>query len=139
MDKTPLILIVDDDPDDIFLLSNALMSKDPSIKIVEAYDGEAALALLEDMIESVELPNLIIVDINMPVMDGREFLSIIKNKPETKNIRSVMYTTSVNLFDKVHCQSLNTELIVKPSSTDKLNKLAFKLYSWAKEGEESKI
>ena len=139
MDKTPLILIVDDDPDDIFLLSNALMSKDPSIKIVEAYDGEAALALLEDMIEIVELPNLIIVDINMPVMDGREFLSIIKNKPETKNIRSVMYTTSVNLFDKVHCQSLNTELIVKPSSTDKLNKLAFKLYSWAKEGEESKI
>jgi CheY-like chemotaxis protein len=137
VEKSPLILIVDDDPDDIFLLSNALMSKDPSIKIVEAYDGEAALVLLEDMIEKVELPNLVIIDINMPIMDGREFLSIIKNKPETSTIRTVMYTTSANLFDKMHCQSLNTELIVKPSTMEKLNKLAFKLYSWAREGEES--
>ena len=133
MEKSPFILIVDDDPDDIFLLSNALMSKDPSIKIVEAYDGEAALILLDEMIASLDLPDLIIVDINMPVMDGRQFLSILKSKPETKDIRAIMYTSSANLFDKVHAQSLNADLIVKPSLPDKLNKLAYKLYGWASE------
>ena len=131
MEKSPFILIVDDDPDDIFLLSNALMSKDPSIKIVEAYDGEAALILLDEMIASLDLPDLIIVDINMPVMDGRQFLSILKSKPETKDIRTLMYTSSANLFDKMHAQSLNADLIVKPSLPEKLNKLAYKLYGWA--------
>ena len=131
MEKSPFILIVDDDPDDIFLLSNALMSKDPSIKIVEAYDGEAALMLLDEMIASLDLPDLIIVDINMPVMDGRQFLNILKSKPETKDIRALMYTSSANLFDKMHAQSLNAELIVKPSLPDKMNKLAYKLYGWA--------
>lgn len=135
VEKAPLILIVDDDPDDIFLLQSALSSKDPSVKIVEAYDGEAALVILQDMIERVELPNLIIIDINMPVMDGRELLSILKSKHETSHIRTVVYTTTANLFDKMHCQSLQTELIVKPSTMDKLNKLAHKLHSWAKEGE----
>ena len=86
MEKSPFILIVDDDPDDIFLLSNALMSKDPSIKIVEAYEGNAALILLEEMIASLELPDLIIIDINMPVMDGRQFLNILKSRPETNVI-----------------------------------------------------
>ena len=78
------------------------MLKDPAIKIVEAYDGEAALILLDEMISSLDLPDLIIVDINMPVMDGRQFLSILKSKPETKDIRTIMYTSSSNLFDKMH-------------------------------------
>ena len=136
MEKSPFILIVDDDPDDIFMLSNALMLKDPSIKIVEAYDGEAALTLLDEMIASLDLPDLIIVDINMPVMDGRQFLNILKSRPETKDIRAIMYTSSSNLFDKMHAQSLKAELIVKPSLPDKLNKLAHKLYGWARERAE---
>jgi CheY-like chemotaxis protein len=137
VEKSPFILIVDDDPDDIFLLSHALMLKDTSIKIVEAYDGEAALILLENMIASLELPDLIIVDINMPVMDGRQFLTILKSKPETKDIRTLMYTSSANLFDKIHAQFLDAELIVKPSLPEKLNKLAHKLYGWATEGHKS--
>ena len=138
MEKSPFILIVDDDPDDIFLLSNALMSKDPSIKIVEAYEGNAALILLEEMIASLELPDLIIIDINMPVMDGRQFLNILKSRPETKNIRTILYSSSVNLFDKMHAQAMQTELIVKPSLPEKLNKLAHRIYGWASVGHNSR-
>ena len=71
------ILCVDDDPDDLQLLREAIERIDSSYTIVEAYDGEDGLRRLNNMKESNQLPCLIVLDINMPKMDGKQaFVSI---------------------------------------------------------------
>jgi CheY-like chemotaxis protein len=129
VDRTHVILIVDDDPDDIFMLQDAMRMIEPSVEIIEAYDGVAALAILDDMEHRALHPDLIIIDINMPVMDGRELLSLLKSRPSLKDVRTVVYTTSTNPFDKAHCQIHNTELIHKPFTMEKLRKVAARILS----------
>jgi CheY-like chemotaxis protein len=132
VDRTPVILIVDDDPDDIFMLQDALRMNDPSVDTIEAYDGVAALTILDDMEQRGEKPSLIIIDINMPLMDGRELLSLLKSRSSLKDVRTIVYTTSTNPFDKAHCQEYNTELIHKPYTMDKLRKVAARILSLVK-------
>lgn len=110
------ILLVDDDPDDVVLLSDAFKTVDPSCQIVEAYDGDAALQLLDEMHQRKEVPDLIVLDINMPVLDGREVLRILKRHERYKEVPVVVYTTSSNSFDRMHCAQFDVELITKPST-----------------------
>ena len=75
--STPNILIIDDNPSNIDFLLGLLTQYD----ISAAIDGERAL----DQIEQ-EIPDLILLDVNMPDMDGYEVCSIIKSNPKTKDI-----------------------------------------------------
>ncbi|HSX74061.1 MAG TPA: response regulator [Shinella sp.] len=63
------ILVVDDDENDQFICEYIIRKYDPSIRILKAFDGAQALDILHR-----ETPNAIILDINMPVMNGFEFL-----------------------------------------------------------------
>jgi CheY-like chemotaxis protein len=124
MQTNSTILLVDDDPDDVFLLSDALKAVDPSFEIIEAYDGDAALLLLEKMYERKVIPDLIVLDINMPVLDGREVLRILKNSEHYKDIPVIVYTTSSNTFDRLHCAQFDVELITKPSTPASIHQAA---------------
>jgi CheY-like chemotaxis protein len=117
---TTTILLVDDDPDDVFILSDAFKTMDPSCEIIEAYDGDAALQLLEELGKRNVVPDLIVLDINMPVLDGRELLKILKTNASYKEVPVVVYTTSSNLFDKLHCEQYQVDLITKPSTLDSI-------------------
>lgn len=116
MQTNATILLVDDDPDDVFLLSDAFRTLDPSCEIIDAYDGDAALQLLDEMHTRKVVPDLIVLDINMPILDGREVLRILKNSDRYKDVPVIMYTTSSNTFDKLHCRQFDVELITKPST-----------------------
>ena len=63
------ILVIDDDENDQFICEYIIRKYDPSIRILKAFDGAQALDILHR-----ETPNAIILDINMPVMNGFEFL-----------------------------------------------------------------
>ena len=63
------ILVVDDDENDQFICEYIIRKYDPSIRILKAFDGAQALDILHR-----ETPNAISLDINMPVMNGFEFL-----------------------------------------------------------------
>lgn len=112
----PAILLVDDDPDDLFFLTEAFQEIDSNYTYVEAYDGEAALAILNEMNAHQEQPALIVLDINMPILSGRELLTMLKDDPLYCNIPVVVFTTSSNPFDRQHCQQYGVELITKPLS-----------------------
>lgn len=122
--SNPAILLVDDDPDDLFLLTDAIKSIDPLCELVEAYDGDAALALLEELCNRQEVPDLIVLDINMPIMDGRELLAHLKSRKPFNDIPVVVYTTSSNLFDKLHCEQYHVDLIPKPTTSTGLTQTA---------------
>ena len=90
------ILLVDDNEGDILLTREALDDARIINKISIAYDGVEAISFLKKHppYRGTETPDLILLDINLPKMDGTEVLSIIKNDPELKRIPVIMLTTS---------------------------------------------
>ena|SRR5688572_18331993 len=86
-----VILIVDDDLDDITLFLDAIRHIDGQAECQLAKNGKEALELLEKM---QQLPDIIFLDINMPIMNGKEFLLIGKTDSKLKNIPIVMYSTT---------------------------------------------
>src|SRR5580658_5941463 len=90
------ILLVDDNEGDIFLTREALDEAQIINQISIAQDGVEAIEFLKSCLrhDGPSMPDLILLDINLPKMDGTEVLSIIKNDPELKRIPVIMLTTS---------------------------------------------
>ena len=90
------ILLVDDNEGDILLTLEALTEARIINKISVARDGAEALHFLnrETPFRDSERPDLILLDINLPRMDGTEVLAIIKNDPNLRRIPVIMLTTS---------------------------------------------
>jgi PleD family two-component response regulator len=88
------ILIVDDDSDDRALFSEAITKVDPELNLQIGFNGLMALNKVKE-----EKPDLIFLDINMPVMDGWRCLSALKSTESTKDIPVIMYSTSSYIED----------------------------------------
>jgi CheY-like chemotaxis protein len=113
------VLLVDDDEDDRTLFTEALTVLDKSIQCWTAVDGKQAIDLL--MYDLVVLPDVIFVDLNMPKMNGLEFLKAIKNHRSYKNIPVIIYTTSSNPEDMKKTRELGAvDFVTKPSDFDAL-------------------
>src|SRR5688500_2314997 len=93
------ILYAEDDPDDLFIVQQAFQVYDDAIDVIQAENGLQALGYLAKL-DGKALPCLIILDINMPVMDGRETLIRLKNDEAYKDIPVVLFTTSSSNLDK---------------------------------------
>ena len=77
-------------------------------------NGREALDYLDQADAADNLPCLIILDINMPVLDGKETLSLIKKDERFRAIPVVVFTTSASELDRMFCQRHNTTMITKP-------------------------
>jgi CheY-like chemotaxis protein len=90
------ILLVDDNDGDILLTREALEEARIVNRISVASDGVQALCFLkkEHPFKHEDSPDLILLDINLPRMDGTELLGIIKRDPELRRIPVIMLTTS---------------------------------------------
>ena len=86
------ILLVEDSPADVRLTTEALKEAKVRNTIHVAVDGEAAMEFLRR--PGQRRPDLILLDLNLPAMDGREVLAEIKKDPELKVIPVVVLTTS---------------------------------------------
>ena len=111
--KSDSILIVEDDEVDRLSILRAFKDLNIANPKVEASDGKEALAYLLD--PNKIRPCLILLDINMPRMNGIEFLQIIKADPILKMIPVVMLTTSAEDKDKIESYQLGVAgYMVKP-------------------------
>ena len=90
-------MVVDDDCDDTELFAEAIESVDASVSCLNASDGREALDKLKSKI--FERPDIIFLDINMPIMNGWEFLSRLKGSEGLKEIPVIMYSTSSKSSD----------------------------------------
>jgi CheY-like chemotaxis protein len=107
-----LILCVDDDPDDLDLLREAIHEVSPASQCIFANSAQEALQLLEN--DLIVLPNLIFLDINMPVMNGRELFLILRRNKSFDAIRVVIYSTSSQRKDIDEFESMGAKFLVKP-------------------------
>jgi CheY-like chemotaxis protein len=94
---TKTFILADDDTDDIELFCNALKEIDKSIHCKQALNG---LQLLNTLLDSSNSkPDIIFLDINMPVMNGWKCLQALKDDEKTKDIPVIIYTTSSELME----------------------------------------
>ncbi|MCO7223019.1 response regulator [Pleionea sp. CnH1-48] len=117
------ILIVDDNEGDQYICQHTIQKECPDTVILQAFDGVEALEVLE----SSELkPDLIILDINMPRMNGHEFLEAYAKKPENeKSSVVIMLTSSVQESDRE--QAMAHQCVIdffnKPLDAEDIDKL----------------
>jgi DNA-binding response OmpR family regulator len=117
------ILYAEDDPDDLFMVSKAFEAHD-HIKVVHAENGWDAIRKLEDMLGSGVKPCLIILDINMPVLNGKEALIRIRSNDEFDEVPIVMFSTSSSELDKIFAAQWKSELFTKPLQFKDLEAIA---------------
>ncbi|CAD0009930.1 response regulator [Flavobacterium chungangense] len=96
MSKPLKILLIEDDAIEIMKFNRVLANFEQVHKIIEANNGEEALTILKD---KVIIPDIIVLDLNMPKINGIEFLGILKADDVLKYIPAIVLTTSNNHKD----------------------------------------
>ena len=117
------ILLAEDDIDDQELLTEAFVEADPSVAIVIAPNGAKAVAHLESL-PPEQLPDLIVLDYNMPELDGAQVLQILNSNQYYIPISKVILSTSPSPYYKDACLSLGADgYFTKPSSYGEMGSL----------------
>lgn len=122
MDNKALhILLVEDNKGDVILtldiFNDLLMNNSVSLVV----DGEQAIRYLGNKGEfaNAVLPDLILLDINMPRIDGKEVLQYIHQQPQLRHIPVIMLTTSASPNDREDCYKANAvHYIIKPLDSE---------------------
>ena len=129
---TKTILWADDDSDDLMMMKEILLKNSRNYQIVEVHNGKEALDYLQKAHEKENLPCLVILDINMPILDGKETLSILKRTDGLNEIPVVVFTTSSSELDKLFCKRLNVEMITKPPHYKSLESAVLRLLQFCR-------
>lgn len=114
-------LLIEDDPDDqeVFKIAVAAL-RDFEIEVTTAGSGVQAFEILN----RERLPDCIFLDLNMPLMNGREFLKKLKRIERLKEIPVIIYSTSSDARDKTDMMFLGaSQFITKPNSIEELNRI----------------
>jgi CheY-like chemotaxis protein len=115
------ILLVEDNPDDVAFTKLVLRRSKLDSNLVVAGDGSEAMAALEEMVGSVALPDMVLLDINLPDISGIELLTRIKADIKFRDIPVVMLTGSNTDDDIQKSYDLGASTyLVKPISSDAL-------------------
>jgi len=120
------ILLVEDNPDDVALTLRALKMNHILNKVIVARDGSEALDFLFGTGDSppMETPELILMDINMPKINGLELLERIRDNESTKLLPVVVLTTSDEDRDRIDSYRLGANsYISKPVEFEEFNKV----------------
>ncbi len=106
------VLLVEDDLDDVFLVEQSLKENDFSVDMHHVPNGQACLEYLYEMVDSKsdEMPDVVLLDLNMPVLDGRETMAKIAADEKLRHLPVLVLTTStdeeevLNMY-KLRCSS----------------------------------
>jgi CheY-like chemotaxis protein len=110
----PTILCVDDDEDDLFFIREVIRTQQHQFTIAEAKNGWEAINFLENCSRSDQFPCLIIMDMNMPKMDGRQTIQKIREQGQLSGIPIVVFTTSSSQADRSYFENQGVHFITKP-------------------------
>jgi chemotaxis family two-component system response regulator Rcp1 len=113
------VLLVEDNPGDVRLTVEAFRDANRSIRLHVAYDGVEAIAFLrrEGAHADAPRPDFILLDLNLPRMDGREVLAHIKKDDSLRTIPTVILTTSEADADILKSYELNANAYLKKPVT----------------------
>ena len=109
------ILLVEDNPGDVRLAHEAFNNENSPVNLYVAGDGKIAMSFLrrEGKYSDAPRPNLILLDLNLPKMDGRETLAQIKQDEDLKVIPTIILTTSDLETDLRYCYQNHANCYIK--------------------------
>jgi chemotaxis family two-component system response regulator Rcp1 len=120
------VLLVEDNRGDIRLAQECFRVAEPPINLHIARDGLEAMAFLRRESDNMHAPrpNLILLDLNLPKMDGRQVLAEIKNDVGLKSIPTIILTSSELMTDLSYCYENSANCYLrKPTNWDAFNEL----------------
>ncbi len=131
------ILYVDDDPDDTELFCEVVKEYHSAYTVKSANNGFEAIKQLHRGKSNHSLPCLIVMDINMPIFNGKDAMLQIKRDNEFRTIPIVMFTTSPKQPDDSIFVEHGVDIIQKPASFDMLKIVVGELLTRCRENEVS--
>lgn len=120
------VLLVEDSPGDVRLTQEAFRNANPTVHLHVATDGAEAMIFLrhQGAHSNAPRPDLILLDLNLPKMDGREVLALIKQDADLKTIPTIILTTSDDEVDIVKSYKLQANCYLnKPVQLDQFDNL----------------
>lgn len=116
MTKSLNILLIEDDTIEVMKFNRVIKTLGLNHRIIEANNGEEALSILKD---KEIIPDVIFLDLNMPKINGIEFLQILKADDYLKYIPAIILTTSNNHKDVLECYKIGIAgYVLKPLKYD---------------------
>ena len=131
----PRIFLVDDNPGELDLFQEAFAAIDSGAEIETSTSGYIAVARLSDLGNGVDgvLPDLVVLDIRMPLISGPDILCGIRSQRELESLPVVMVTGAANQSERERCEQLGAlAVIAKPDSFTGYQHLARRLMGIAR-------
>ena len=114
--STCKILLVDDDLEDYQILKQAFADLGADESLAHVANGPDALSFLEAAYNNGGVPDIVVLDINMPIMNGPAVLKKMRGDDRFARIPVVMYSTAINPHDEAQCTDLGVEYCIsKPT------------------------
>lgn len=113
MTKRCTVLLTEDDQEDADIMQQALIENAFTGTIQHLTNGKQLMAKLSELKNEGVLPEMIILDLNMPFMNGLEVLNSMSNEPDYKNIPIAVVTASLRSEDEKFCDSKGCSLYFK--------------------------
>lgn len=119
-ERIPEILFIDDNPADSDLVEEAFRQYEVPARFDKVTSGARALAQLRAAADDGRpLPDLVLLDVNLPLMDGHEILRAIRADPRLRDLQVVMLSSSDRRGDIEHAEALDAaSYVIKPSNWD---------------------
>lgn len=134
MQKLTSVLLVDDDPTTNLLNKHLLLRLGVTEQVLIAENGDQALTLLADVCLATSgnvCPPLVLLDINMPVMSGIDFLEAYQPLPPARGMIIVVLTTSLHPRDLLRLPGFAVaEVVTKPLTQEKVQELLHRHFHW---------
>ena len=121
------ILLAEDDLDDQQIFSEVIQDINQNIELIMVGDGEQVLTALEQMEQENSLPDLVILDQNMPRLKGSETIKLIREDVKYDSVSTVIYSTYHDSRFIESCKKQGIELFLKPDTYDELKTLIAKM------------
>lgn len=121
--KSRYVIFADDDADDLELITGFFEQYNRNVNVLEFKDGKEVLKFLDELAFNAT-PLLIVLDINMPRLNGKETLVAIRNHQRYQYIPVVIYTTSMSESDEDFCRQLGASWVSKSTTIEGVKQVA---------------
>ncbi len=127
------VFFADDDPDDRQLVLDSFSQYATNVEVITAADGGEAYSLMQELDPEINLC-LIILDINMPVMNGKDLLVKLRQLERYADTPVALFTTSTQPMDKVFAEQYKAGFVSKPLNVKQMQSITEQFIGFCEDG-----
>ena len=121
---TAKILLIEDDPSDIYVLQRQLKERDSDVELQIVRDGGEALQFVRQGLGPDPTPCVILLDLHLPKHDGLEILHAIREDPELRHVHVIVVTNAASPQEQAELSALGIAFRLKPCCLEEFTALA---------------